>query len=151
MDPTLRHNGDVNAPPSVADQSHSMCSSPHWQVGLSWFREKLSSVNRDQRLSRWADYAKNCLPRIGSKELRDFVKNIALLGAKKWGSTCDRDISNCAIYMTAIYRGYTVSIARAKMWIGKCHTPIPQRLGLSACIRRVMGLSPYRSILFSTS
>ena len=28
--------------------------------------------------------------------------------AKKWGPTCDRDISNFAIYTTAIYRAYTV-------------------------------------------
>ena len=28
--------------------------------------------------------------------------------AKKWGPTCDRDISNSAIYTTAIYRAYTV-------------------------------------------
>ena len=27
---------------------------------------------------------------------------------KKWGPTCDRDISNSAIYTTAIYRAYTV-------------------------------------------
>ena len=34
---------------------------------------------------------------------------MALLGAKKSGPTCDRDISNSAIYATAIYRAYTVS------------------------------------------
>ena len=85
-----------------------MCSSPHWQVGLSWFREKLSPANREQRLFWWADFAKNCLPRIGSKELPRFRENIALLGAKKWGPTCDRDKSNSAIYKTAIYWEYTV-------------------------------------------
>ena len=26
-----------------------MCSSPHWQVGSSWFREKLSPANRNKR------------------------------------------------------------------------------------------------------
>ena len=45
---------------------------------------------------------------MGPRSYRDFAKNIALLGAKKWGPTCDRDISNSAIYATAIYRAYTV-------------------------------------------
>ena len=39
---------------------------------------------------------------------RDFAKNIAFLGAKKRGPTCDRDISDSAIYTTTIYRAYTV-------------------------------------------
>ena len=73
------------------------------------------------------DFAKNCLLRTGNKgyrgeqisrkivsrelaprSYRDFADNIALLGAKKWGPTCHRDISNSAIYATAIYRAYTV-------------------------------------------
>ena len=81
-----------------------MCSSPHWQVGLSWFREKLSPANREQRLSRWADFAKNCLPRIGSKELPRFREKYRTLGCQKMGSNMrpryiqfrdirDRDIS----------------------------------------------------------
>ena len=81
-----------------------MCSSPHWQVGLSWFREKLSPANREQRLSRWADFAKNCLPRIGSKELPRFCEKYRALGRQKMGSNMrpryiqfrdirDRDIS----------------------------------------------------------
>ena len=45
---------------------------------------------------------------LGPRSCRDFARNIALLGAKKWGPTCDRDISNSAIYATAIYRAYTV-------------------------------------------
>ena len=63
-----------------------MCSSPHWLVGLSWFREKLSPANREQRLSRWADFAKNCLPRIGSKELPRFREKYRALGRQKMGS-----------------------------------------------------------------
>ena len=47
---------------------------------------------------------------LGPRSYRDFAKNIALLGAKIWGPTCDRDISNSAIYATAIYRAYTVYI-----------------------------------------
>ena len=81
-----------------------MCSSPHWQVGLSWFREKLSPANREQRLSRWADFAKNCLPWIGSKELPRFREKYRALGRQKMGSNMrpryiqfrdirDRDIS----------------------------------------------------------
>ena len=65
--------------------SHSMCSSPHWQVGQSWFREKLSLANREQRLSRWADFAKNCLPRIGSKVLPRFREKYRALGRQKNG------------------------------------------------------------------
>ena len=63
-----------------------MCSSPHWQVGQSWFREKLSPANREQRLSRWADFAKNCLPRIGSKVLPRFREKYHALGRQKMGS-----------------------------------------------------------------
>ena len=91
-----------------------MCSSPHWQVGQSWVREKLSPANRKHRLSRWADFTKNCLPRIGC--YRDYAKNIAPLGAKKWGPTCDRDISNSVIYTTAIYREYTVYVTQHQ-WV----------------------------------
>ena len=81
-----------------------MCSSPHWQVGQSWFREKLSPANREQRLSRWADFAKNCLPRIRSKVLPRFREKYRALGRQKMGSNMrpryiqfrdihDRDIS----------------------------------------------------------
>ena len=63
-----------------------MCSSPHWQVGLSWFREKLSPANREQRLSRWADFAKNCLTRIGSKQLPRFREKYRALGRQKMES-----------------------------------------------------------------
>ena len=78
-----------------------MYSSPHWQVGLS-------PANREQRLSRWADFAKIVSRKLGPRSCHDLAKNIALLGAKKWGPTYDRDISNSAIYTTAIYREYTV-------------------------------------------
>ena len=47
---------------------------------LQLISRKIVSCEREQRLSRLADFGKNCLPRIGSKELRDF------LGAKKMGS-----------------------------------------------------------------
>ena len=90
-----------------------MCSSPHWQVGLSWFREKLSPANREQRLSRWADFTKNCLPRIRSKEIPRFREKYHALGRQKMGSNMrpryiqfrdirDRDISglHCTLFET---------------------------------------------------
>ena len=80
---------------------HSMCSSPHWQVGQSWFREKI--VSRGPRTKAIA------VSKFREKlSYRDFAKNIAFLGAKKRSPTCDRDISDSAIYTTAIYRAYTV-------------------------------------------
>ena len=90
-----------------------MCSSPHWQVGQSWFREKLSPANREQRLSRWADFAKNCLPRIRSKVLPRFREKYRALGRQKMGSNMrpryiqfrdihDRDISG--LHCTLIAR-----------------------------------------------
>ena len=59
-------------------------------IAVSRFREKLSPANWVQgvtAISRkiWSSWA-----------------------PKKWGPTCDRDISNSAIYTTAIYGAYTV-------------------------------------------
>ena len=86
---------------------------------LELISRKIVSSEQEQRLSRWADFAKNCLPRIECKELPRFREKYCALGhhvckireiggQKKWGPTCDRDISNSAIYTTAIYRAYTV-------------------------------------------
>ena len=95
-----------------------MCSSPHWQVGSSWFREKLSPANRNKGYRGEQISWKIVSCEMNARSCRDFAKNIALLGAmsaklvksvgKKWSPTCDRDISNSAIYTTAIYRAYTV-------------------------------------------
>ena len=100
-----------------------MCSSPHWQVGQSWFREKLSPANREHRLSRWADFTKNCLPRIGSKVLPRFREKYRALGRQKMGSNMrpryiqfrgihDRDISGLhySALMRARYGWFTVSL-----------------------------------------
>ena len=38
-----------------------------------------------------------------------------------------------------------------KLCIGKCHTPIAQLPEHSACNQEVVGSSPTRSVLFSTS
>ena len=70
-----------------------------WQVGQSWFREKLSPANREQRLSRWADFAKNCLPRIGSKVLRRFREKYRAHGRQNMGSNMwPRYIQFCDIH-----------------------------------------------------
>ena len=94
------------------------------------------AFHRKARLAQGADFAENCLLRAGSKasavsRFREKLspangvqgitansRKIALLGvmstklakwmAKKWGPTCDRDISDSAIYTTAIYWAYTV-------------------------------------------
>ena len=86
---------------------------------LELISRKIVSSEQEQRLSRWEDFAKNCLPQIECKELPRFREKYHALGvprlqnsrnrwAKKWGPTCDRDISNSAIYTTAIYRAYFV-------------------------------------------
>ena len=69
---------------------------------LELISRKIVSSEQEQRLSRWADFAKilrSWAPRLQNSRNR---------WAKKWGPTCDRDISNSAIYTTAIYRAYTV-------------------------------------------
>ena len=74
---------------------------------LELISRKIVSSEQEQRLSRWADFAKTCLPPIECKELPR-LQNLRNRWAKKWGPTCDRDISNFAIYTTAIYQAYTV-------------------------------------------
>ena len=59
-------------------------------IAASRFREKLSPANWVQGVTA-----------ISRKISRSWAP-------KKWGPTCDRDISNSAIYTTAIYRTYTV-------------------------------------------
>ena len=63
-------------------------------IAVSRFREKLSPANWLQGVTA-----------ISRKLSRSWAP-------KKWGPTCDRDISNSAIYTTAIYRAYTVSAKR---------------------------------------
>ena len=58
-------------------------------------------VSRELNARSYCDFAKNIAPRLQNSRNR---------WAKKWGPTCVRDISNSAIYMTAIYRAYTVYI-----------------------------------------
>ena len=94
-------------------------SGPHWQVGSSWFREKLSPANRNkgypgEQISRKLSPANwmQGVTAISWKISRFWaprLQNSRNRWAKKWGPTCDRDISNSGIYTTAIYRAYTVS------------------------------------------
>ena len=58
-----------------------MCSSPHWQVGSNWFREKLSPANRNKGY-RGEQISRKIVSReLNARSYRDFAKNIALLGA----------------------------------------------------------------------
>ena len=63
-------------------------------IAVSRFCEKLSPANWVQGVTA-----------ISRKISRSWAP-------KKWGPTCDRDISNSAIYTTAIYRAYTVPCSR---------------------------------------
>ena len=74
---------------------------------LELILRKIVSSEQEQRLSRWADFAKKCLPRIGCKELPRSREKYRALG-RHMRPTCDSDISNSAIYTTAIYRAYIV-------------------------------------------
>ena len=64
-------------------------------IVVSRFREKLSPANWVQVVTA-----------ISRKISRSWAP-------KKRGPTCDRDISNSAIYTTAIHRAYTVSCTRS--------------------------------------
>ena len=110
--------------------SHSMCSRPHFTGKPDWpradftencllqarskasavsrFREKLSHANGVQGIT--AISRKIALLGVMSAKLAKWV-------AKKWGPTCDRDISDSAIYTTAIYRAYTVYGATGPKWV----------------------------------
>ena len=55
-----------------------VCSSPHWQVGSSWFREKLSPANRNKGY-RGEQISRKIVSReLNAMSYRDFAKNIAL-------------------------------------------------------------------------
>ena len=58
-----------------------MCSSPHWQVGSSWFRKKLSPANRNKGYRSEQISRKIVSRELNARSYRDFAKNIALLGA----------------------------------------------------------------------
>ena len=84
-------------------------------------------------------FAKNCLPRIGFKELTWFNENFHALGHKKLVPTCDHVISISVIYSPMIYREYTspglkeftfkpwaipVKHNNPKCWISRSHNKI---------------------------
>ena len=67
---------------------------------MSRFREKLSPANWMQGVT--------VISRKISCSWAPRLQNSRNSWAKNWGLTCDHNISNSAIYMTAIYRDYTV-------------------------------------------
>ena len=69
-------------------------------IAVSRFCEKLSPTNWMQGVT--------AISRKISCSWAPRLQNSRNRWAKKWGPTCDRDISNSAIYTTAIYRAYTV-------------------------------------------
>ena len=107
-----------------------MCSSPHWQVGLSWFREKClrrtgNKGYRGEQISR-----KIVSRELGPRSYSDFAKNIALLGAKKMGSNMrpryiqfrdirDRDISGLHCIDGSV-QACSISIANALEILQSC-------------------------------
>ena len=99
-----------------------MCSSLYWQVGQSWFREKLSPANREQRLSRWADFAKNCLPRIGSKVLPRFREKYRARGRQKNGVQHATAIYPIPRYTRPRYIGLTLYSVTRPQWVKPCNT-----------------------------
>ena len=87
---------------------------PALTVRLELISRKIVSSEQEQRLSRWADFAENWMQgvtAISQKISRSWappLQNSRNWWAKKWGPTCDRDISNSAIYTTVIYWAYAV-------------------------------------------
>ena len=84
-----------------------MCSSPHWQVCSSWFHEKLTPANGNkgfpgEQISRklspayWMQGV-TAISRKISHSWAPRLQNLRYRWAKKWGPTCDRDISNSVI------------------------------------------------------
>ena len=86
-----------------------MCSSPYWQVGWSWFRKKIVSCEPGTKAIAVSSFRKKLSP-------TNWVQGVTAISwkiprswvPKKWGPTCNRHISNSTIYMTAIYREYTL-------------------------------------------
>ena len=78
------------------------------ESGPESISRKIVSCEREQRLYRGEQISRKNVSRE-SNELPRFREKYRAHGRQKWGPTCDRDISNSAIYTTAIYRAYTVS------------------------------------------
>ena len=115
-----------------------MCSSPHWQVGSSWFREKLSPVNRNKGY-RGEQISRKIVSReLNARSYRDFVKNIAFLGAtsakfaksvgKKMGSNMrpryiqfrdihNRDISSLHCNLYSLWKTRILHHIQSIKWI----------------------------------
>ena len=97
---------------------HSMCSRPHLTGKPDWPRADLAKIfllRAGSKVTTVSRFCEKLSPANGVQGITAISKKIMLLGAmsakwvaKKWGPTCDRDISDSAIYTTAIYRVYTV-------------------------------------------
>ena len=88
---------------SMLRPSRSMCSSPHWEVGSSWFREKLSPANRNKGY-RGEQISRKIVSReLNARSYRDFAKNIALLGATSAKFAKSVGKKNGVQHATAIY------------------------------------------------
>ena len=85
-------------------------------IAVSRFREKLSPANWVQGVTA-----------ISRKISRSWAP-------KKWGPTCDRDISNSAIYTTAIYRAYTVFFSADCIFFHLFYDAIRPSMSLSTII-----------------
>ena len=88
--------------PALTDRLELISGTGTKAIAVSRFREKLSPANWMQGVTT--------ISRKISRSWAPRLQNSGNRWAKKWGPTCDRDISNSAIYTTAIYRAYTVYI-----------------------------------------
>ena len=79
------------------------------ESGPELISRKIVSCEREQKLYRGEQISRKNVSRE-SNELPRFREKYCAHGRQKWGPTCDRDISNSAIYTTAIYRAYTVFV-----------------------------------------
>ena len=98
-------------------------------IAVSRFSEKLSPANWVQGVTA-----------ISRKISRSWAP-------KKWGPTCDRDISNSAIYTTAIYRAYTVSDTTNTMNVGKASNfqiPCPYGQTMEYLLWTILETAVYR-------
>ena len=103
-----------------------MCSSPHWPVGSSWFREKLSPANRNKGY-RGEQISRKIVSReLNARSYRDLAKNIALLSAtsakfansvgKKNGVQDATAIYPIPRYPRPRYIGFTLYLYHTTYW-----------------------------------
>ena len=135
--------------------SHSMCSRPHFTGKPDWPRAENCLMRAGSKASAVSRFHEKLSPANGVQGITVISRKIALLGvmtaklskwvAKKWGPTCDCDISDSAIYTTAIYRAYTVShMALWWQWQNADQTLNSQQAPYTSPSRASYGLSVVR-------